>query len=131
MAHIQISKAQSLEEDRIVIDKEARKAEDAKWLEGERLKKKEKVIKVRQEDAAKRKIKDQASSGANKPVNDPRGKKDFLDLIGKETSTVHNDIPIENALSLKDLDMALHYVLDQLVPLDTLATDIVLYFNLK
>ena len=82
------------------------------------------MIKAKEEELEKLKPKTQ-------PVNDPRGKKDLIDLFGKEKSTLHNNLGIENALSLRDLDMAIHYVLDQLVPLESFAMDIISYFNLK
>ena len=65
------------------------------------------------------------------PDTDPRGKKDvYYILTGKDLSN-QNEMGIENALSLKDLDMALFYVLDQVANLEMFIISIILYFNGK
>ena len=46
----------------------------------------------------------------------------------KDVTTLQNDMGVDKALSVKDLDMSLHYVLDQLAPLDAATLDIIAYF---
>ena len=70
------------------------------------------------------------SRGGTQVSDDPREKIDFEELLGRKNDFKQNDMPITNALSKSDLDMALYYVLDQVVPLEHFMVGIIEYYEL-
>lgn len=51
--------------------------------------------------------------------------------MSREQSNKSNDLGIENAISIADLDMALYYLLDQVSTLEIFMIGILEYFELK
>ena len=109
-----IPKAQKFKEDRVMLSPEQQKEELEKSLKMD-----------------EHKLKDsQTKDFQNKIKEDPRGQKDLAEIIMRSMDDMQTDDGIENALSMKDLEMALSYVLDQVSPLDYILIDIIDYFTM-
>ena len=63
------------------------------------------------------------------PKYDHRPKQDFETIMSRDLKVLQNDMDISNAISKKDLDMALHYFLDQVFVLESFTAGIIRYFE--
>ena len=73
----------------------------------------------------------QKTQAAQQPKYDHRPKQDFDTIMARDLKILQNDMDISNAISKKDLDMALYYFLDQIFVLESFTVGIIRYFEWK
>ena len=81
-----------------------------------------------QTKAEKAHTKPETPSASTSKVKDPRAPVDFVEVMTRKMDNQQNDMGIENALNLKDLEMSLNYVLDQVAALENMLAATINYF---